>query len=101
MMGAACGRCGEQALRQQEIYGAAIGLAFQVVDDILDVTQDSAVLGKTASKDQDANKPTYVSVLGLEPARHLADELCAEAKTHWRPVDWQTRDCSNCWRIPS
>ncbi|MEO3691087.1 polyprenyl synthetase family protein [Roseateles paludis] len=79
-MGAACGQCGEQALQQLEIYGAAIGLAFQVVDDILDVTQDSAVLGKTAGKDQDANKPTYVSVLGLDPARQLADELCAEAK---------------------
>ena len=39
MMGAACGQCGEQALRQLEIYGAAIGLAFQVVDDILDVTR--------------------------------------------------------------
>jgi len=61
-------------------YGAALGLAFQVVDDILDVTQDSALLGKTAGKDQEANKPTYVSVLGMEPARALAQQLRSQAK---------------------
>lgn len=79
MMGAACGQASEQALAHLSEYGAALGLAFQVVDDILDVTQDSAVLGKTAGKDQDANKPTYVSVLGLEPARALAQELRDQA----------------------
>ncbi|RZL33382.1 MAG: polyprenyl synthetase family protein, partial [Rubrivivax sp.] len=61
-------------------YGGALGLAFQVVDDILDVTQESHVLGKTAGKDQDANKPTYVSVLGIAAARKLAQELRGEAK---------------------
>ncbi|MDO5056559.1 MAG: polyprenyl synthetase family protein [Lautropia sp.] len=60
-------------------YGAAIGLAFQVVDDILDVTADSATLGKTAGKDQAQDKPTYVSLLGLDEARRLARELHAEA----------------------
>jgi len=80
MMGAACGPASAQATKSLADYGAALGLAFQVVDDILDVTQDSAVLGKTAGKDQDANKPTYVSVLGLEPARVLAQQLRAEAK---------------------
>lgn len=80
MMGAACGAASAQATASLSDYGAALGLAFQVVDDILDVTQDSAVLGKTAGKDQDANKPTYVSVLGLEPARTLAQQLRAEAK---------------------
>ena len=80
MMGAACGATSTQATQSLADYGAALGLAFQVVDDILDVTQDSAVLGKTAGKDQDANKPTYVSVLGLEPARALAQALRAEAK---------------------
>ncbi|WP_233151641.1 polyprenyl synthetase family protein [Pelomonas sp. KK5] len=79
MMGAACGRIDARAAQGLSDYGAALGLAFQVVDDILDVTQDSAVLGKTAGKDQDANKPTYVSVLGLEPARRLALQLCDEA----------------------
>jgi farnesyl diphosphate synthase len=79
LMGAACGRptpAGWQALAD---YGAAIGLAFQVVDDILDVTQASETLGKTAGKDHDANKPTYVSVLGLEPARAHAQTLQVQA----------------------
>jgi farnesyl diphosphate synthase len=80
MMGAACGPTSAQATKCLSDYGAALGLAFQVVDDILDVTQDSEVLGKTAGKDQDANKPTYVSVLGLEAARALAQQLRAEAK---------------------
>ena len=52
-----------------------MGLAFQVVDDILDVTQESHTLGKTAGKDLNDNKPTYVSVLGLEAARRQAAEL--------------------------
>ncbi len=56
-------------------YARAVGLAFQVVDDILDVEADTATLGKTAGKDADNGKPTYVSVLGLEPARALASEL--------------------------
>ncbi len=50
-------------------YGAAVGLAFQIVDDILDVTQASDKLGKTAGKDAEHNKPTYVSLLGLDGAR--------------------------------
>jgi farnesyl diphosphate synthase len=80
MMGAACGPASAQATKSLSDYGAALGLAFQVVDDILDVTQDSHVLGKTAGKDQDANKPTYVSVLGLDAARALAQQLRADAK---------------------
>ncbi|KQV60265.1 polyprenyl synthetase [Pelomonas sp. Root1217] len=80
LMGAACGSVSTQATQSLSDYGAALGLAFQVVDDILDVTQDSEVLGKTAGKDQDANKPTYVSVLGLNAARALAQALRAEAK---------------------
>jgi len=56
-------------------YAQAVGLAFQVVDDILDVTADSARLGKTAGKDAAADKPTYVSILGLDEARTLAERL--------------------------
>lgn len=62
-----------------ESYAAAIGLAFQVVDDILDATQDSATLGKTAGKDAMAHKPTYVSILGLEASRALVQRLLDEA----------------------
>ena len=60
-------------------YAQAIGLAFQVVDDILDATADSATLGKTAGKDAADNKPTYVSLLGLEASRSLAEQLLNDA----------------------
>ena len=83
MMGAACREpagtahaATEQALSR---FGDAIGLAFQVVDDILDVTTDTAILGKTAGKDAAADKPTYVSVLGLERSRDYVQELYAQA----------------------
>jgi farnesyl diphosphate synthase len=56
-------------------YAQAIGLAFQVVDDILDAEADTATLGKTAGKDADSNKPTYVTILGLARAKNLAQEL--------------------------
>jgi farnesyl diphosphate synthase len=79
LMGAACGQTSPPAWQALSDYGAAIGLAFQVVDDILDVTQSAATLGKTAGKDQDNNKPTYVSVLGLEAARHHALALRQQA----------------------
>lgn len=84
LMGATCGQPGAQAWQALSDYGAAIGLAFQVVDDILDVTQASETLGKTAGKDLDANKPTYVSVLGLEHARKRAGELHAQAQAALR-----------------
>ncbi|HWP17941.1 MAG TPA: farnesyl diphosphate synthase [Burkholderiaceae bacterium] len=78
-MGAACGRPEAAAWEALSDYGWNLGLAFQVVDDILDATQSSETLGKTAGKDADANKPTYVSVLGLEAARRYAGELRAQA----------------------
>ena len=79
-MGAACAADVPAAARKAlDDYGAAIGLAFQVVDDILDVTADSAALGKTAGKDAAADKPTYVSLLGLAASQALADELRAQA----------------------
>ncbi len=62
-----------------EAYGTAIGLAFQVVDDILDATADSATLGKTAGKDAADNKPTYVSILGLPESQALAEKLRNDA----------------------
>jgi farnesyl diphosphate synthase len=79
MMGAACGNPSPDARRALADYGAAVGLAFQVVDDILDVTQDAQTLGKTAGKDESHNKPTYVSVLGLDAARAHAAQLCDQA----------------------
>jgi len=79
LMGAACGTTNPVAWQALAEYGDALGLAFQVVDDILDVTQASETLGKTAGKDMDNNKPTYVSVLGLEPARRHAAQLRDQA----------------------
>ncbi len=60
-------------------FGEALGLAFQVVDDVLDVTADSATLGKTAGKDEAADKPTYVALMGLEAAKAYADALAQQA----------------------
>ena len=80
MLGAVCGKASEPVMRALSDYGHAIGLAFQVVDDVLDVTADSAALGKTAGKDADNDKPTYVSVLGLEASQRLAASLLAKAQ---------------------
>jgi farnesyl diphosphate synthase len=79
MMGVACGETPATAQDALRSYGAALGLAFQVVDDILDVTQDSATLGKTAGKDAAQSKPTYVSLMGLDGARAHADDLLVQA----------------------
>jgi geranylgeranyl diphosphate synthase type II len=67
-------------------YARAIGLAFQVVDDVLDATEDAASLGKTAGKDAAAHKATYVSVHGLERARAMADGLLADALAALAPL---------------
>ena len=80
LMGAACGEVGADVWAALGDYGDALGLAFQVVDDILDVTQESHTLGKTARKDMHANKPTYVTVLGLDAARRHADALRDKAQ---------------------
>ncbi|RQP25838.1 polyprenyl synthetase family protein [Piscinibacter terrae] len=80
LMGAATGIPTAGQWDALSAYGDALGLAFQVVDDILDVTQASETLGKTAGKDQDNNKPTYVTVLGLGAARRHAAELRDKAQ---------------------
>ncbi|KQO21077.1 polyprenyl synthetase family protein [Acidovorax sp. Leaf78] len=79
LMGAVCGHAAQPAYQALSDYGAAMGLAFQVVDDILDVVADSATLGKTAGKDAAADKPTYVSLLGLARAQAYAQELLQES----------------------
>jgi farnesyl diphosphate synthase len=77
-------QCGETLLDESsehlDRYGKLVGLLFQVVDDILDAQADTATLGKTAGKDADNNKPTYVTLLGMSEARRLADELLAGAR---------------------
>jgi farnesyl diphosphate synthase len=78
-----------QQLAALDTYSNAIGLAFQVVDDVLDATADSATLGKTAGKDAAANKPTYVSILGLEQSRVLAEKLRCDAHEALAPFGEQ------------
>ncbi len=69
-----------------ERYAQAMGLAFQVVDDILDVTSDTATLGKTAGKDAAGDKPTYVTVLGMDASRDLLATLHKQARTALLPL---------------
>jgi len=79
LMGARAGHVEAPAMVALERYARAVGLAFQIVDDILDVESSSAELGKTAGKDQAQNKATYVSVLGLAAAKERAAQLRQEA----------------------
>jgi farnesyl diphosphate synthase len=78
-MGALAAGADAATLGALDRYGRAIGLAFQIVDDVLDVASTSEVLGKTAGKDAQKNKPTYVSVLGLAAARERAERLRQDA----------------------
>ncbi len=78
-LGGIAASAGEQQLFALDAYGMHIGLAFQVVDDILDVEGDTQTLGKTLGKDSAANKPTYVKLLGLAGAQTEARRLLGEA----------------------
>jgi geranylgeranyl pyrophosphate synthase len=69
----------DPAMGAVETYGESIGLAFQIVDDILDVEGASEDLGKTAGKDAAAGKPTYPAIFGLEESRRLADSCLERA----------------------
>ena len=80
------GGAGEADLTRLAGFGDAIGLAFQVVDDILDATEGAAQLGKTAGKDAAAGKATYVRLLGVEGARATAARLLSEAETAIAPL---------------
>ena len=79
LLGAHCGNLNQSQLDKLDRYGKCIGLAFQVVDDVLDSEADTATLGKTAGKDEDNNKPTYVTLLGVAAAKKMANELHQEA----------------------
>lgn len=80
MIGACCGNnMSDAQLKSLDHFAKHIGLAFQVVDDVLDTEATTATLGKTAGKDADNNKPTYVSILGVKQARELAKQLRQDA----------------------
>ena len=74
-----CPDLDDAALARLDDYAAKLGLAFQVIDDVLDCEADTATLGKTAGKDSDNDKPTYVKLMGLRAARTYAETLIAEA----------------------
>jgi len=77
--------CTPAQLRALTNFGYNVGLAFQVIDDILDVTQSSEKLGKTAGKDTQAQKATYPSIVGLEKSRKIAERLTAKAFAALKP----------------
>ena len=78
-MGAICGRGGDDQLGALTDYGQAIGLMFQVIDDLLDVTQSTEQLGKASHKDAEQGKLTYPSVLGMEASRREVQRLHGQA----------------------
>ena len=78
-LGGMSANCAPAQLRALTDFGYHVGLAFQVIDDILDVTQTSETLGKTAGKDTKAQKATYPSIVGLQKSRRIAADLTARA----------------------
>ena len=85
LCGALIGGASAELLDALRTYARGIGLAFQIIDDILDVTASSEVLGKTAGKDLAADKTTYPKLLGLEESKRRAEALVAEAKAALEP----------------
>ena len=81
----ACPDLDSDDVRTLDSYAAKLGLAFQVIDDVLDCEADTATLGKTAGKDSDNDKPTYVKLMGLQTARAYAETLTAEAAALLEP----------------
>jgi farnesyl diphosphate synthase len=79
LLGADCALQPAAAWPALQTYAQALGVAFQVVDDVLDVVSDAATLGKTVGKDAANDKPTFVSLMGLEQSRAYAQELLAQA----------------------
>ena len=85
-LGGMSANCSPAQLRALTSFGYHVGLAFQVIDDILDVTQTSEKLGKTAGKDSKAQKATYPSIVGLERSRKIATQLTDKAFAALRPL---------------
>jgi farnesyl diphosphate synthase len=96
LLGAACGKpLSEAEHAKLDRYAKALGLAFQVVDDLLDAEASTATLGKTAGKDSKQGKSTYVSVLGVHRTRELAQELQADAQEALQGLGTRARRLSS------
>ena len=85
-IGALCADAREQDLQAISDYGHSLGMAFQLVDDLLDVTGDAETLGKTPGKDADSDKRTHAALLGLEAAAEMARDLTKQARRALRPL---------------
>ncbi len=94
LLGFGCGKVSESEAQKLDKYAKAIGLAFQVVDDVLDADASTATLGKTAGKDSKQGKATYVSLMGPARARQLAEELRAQAQAALAGLGAQARRLS-------
>jgi len=84
-LGGMSANCAPAQLEALTVFGYNVGLAFQIIDDILDVTQTSEQLGKTAGKDSADRKATYPSILGLEKSRQIAQRLTRKAFAALKP----------------
>jgi geranylgeranyl pyrophosphate synthase len=89
-LGGSCAGADDRQLAALRVAGRNLGLAFQIVDDILDSTSDSATLGKTAGKDARAGKATYVAIHGIEAARRIAAEHTAATVSALREIPGDT-----------
>lgn len=99
-LGAQCGQpLDDEAMASLDHVGKVVGLLFQVVDDILDAEADTATLGKTAGKDAANDKPTYVSLLGVNRARELAEEMCQDALASLSPFGDKAQRLSELTRF--
>src|SRR5699024_7735557 len=85
-LGGIAGGASSSTRQHLATYATAMGLAFQVMDDILDVTADTTTLGTTAGKDAAQTKPTYISSLGLDASRALLDKLAKQARNAILPL---------------
>lgn len=79
VMGAICADADNETIRAAAEYGLRLGLAFQIIDDILDVTSTTEELGKPVGSDEESNKNTFVSLFGIEKAQEMADKATSEA----------------------
>ena len=90
VLGAACGKPDSEAHACLDRYAKAVGLAFQVIDDVLDAESSTATLGKTAGKDAKAGKTTFVKLHGLETSRRLAQQSSDSARAALRELPGDT-----------
>ena len=101
LIGATLAGAGEEELGRMRAYGRRLGLLFQITDDILDVTGDPALLGKSAGKDDRQQKATWPAAVGLEEARAAAARLAAEAREALAPCGPRGGDPAPTGRLPA